>query len=369
VMEKARDLIKGCPVDKHTVSFVGERGTGKSWLLAHLRHELEKVGKLLLFSLNLADYVESAPDIAMMNVLRSFNREVLGREELPGATPADMSRMLMEKVRPLLERRPLALLVDSVYESDWRLLAALEDYLLGPLAIVPGMLIVMAGRGRPYPWRTPELRLEAEFVDLHPFSDVALTEAQLARQQKKAVPKAAEIHRLSGGNPLANYLLAAYDDPVVALNQVVEGMLETVPAERRRLVRDYLEALCVLRSFDEERIPMMLAAYYDDASYRRWSYAQARLVREEVVKWAFAHWDEEQGGYVLDGPTRRLLERYLTTAEPDRWKRLQRAAFELYERWAQAYPRTRARWQREVKYHVCQLQTAGAGQLSVAVSF
>jgi hypothetical protein len=154
----------------------------------------------------------------------------------------------------------------------------------------------------------------------------------------------------------------------MALDQVVEGMLETVPAGSRRRVRDYLEALCVLRSFDEERIPIMLGAYYDDKTYREWSYAQARSAREELVQWAFARWDAEEGGYVLDELTRELLERYLESAAPEEWTRLQYAASELYGGWVQEYPRTRDRWRQEVQYHIQQLQTLNTNHMFAAAS-
>jgi hypothetical protein len=112
----------------------------------------------------------------------------------------------------------------------------------------------------------------------------------------------------------------------------------------------------VLRAFDEERIPTMLAAYYDNEDYRDWSYAQARKVRETLVEWAFAHWDAEKGGYVLDDLTRKLIERYLETAERKIWERLQESASQLYKGWASEYKRTKDRWQDEEKYHIQQLQ-------------
>ena len=369
VMEKVRALIQGSPLDARTIIFTGERGTGKSWLLAHLQAKLCSLPGVTVFGFSLRKYDDWDPILAVADILKRLGAATGERGEVPGVTLADMSRNLVQSLRQLLSKKVLVVLADHVYESDWKLLAALEDYLLGPLAVEPGVLIVIAGRGRAYPWKTPELRLKAEFVDLEPFPDVILTTEQLERQQKRAVPRAAEIHDLSGGNPLANFLLAAHDDPAEALDQVVEGMLETVPDEHRRQVRDYLEALCVLRSFDEERIPAMLAAYYDNAAYGEWSYAQARRVREEMVKWAFARWDAERGGYVLDELTRKLLERYLKTAQQrKKWERLQQAASKLYEGWAQNYPRTSDRWQREVKYHGRQLKTIGAGRSPVAAS-
>ena len=369
VMKQVRALLQGDRPDARTIIFTGERGTGKSWLLAHLQKvKLDALSGVHTFEFNLHEYADWDPILAVADILKRLDAAIGKRNTKLGITLADMSRNLMQDVRQSLGKQVLVLLVDYVYESDWKLLAALEDYLLGPLAVEPRVLIVMAGRGRAYPWKTPELRLKARFVDLEPFPDVALTTEQLERQQKRAVPRAAKIHDLSGGNPLANYLLATYRDTGTALDKVIDGMLETVPDEHRRQVRDYLEALCVLRSFDEERIPAMLAAYYDSAAYGEWSYAQARRVREILVKWAFARWDADKGGYVLDELTRKLLGRYLKTAQHDRWEKLQRAASELYEEWERDYPRTRKRWQQEVKYHDQYLPTTPPGQLSAGAA-
>ncbi len=349
VLEKARALAAGRVVDQRVVVFTNGRGTGKTWLLHHLETRLASISDLLVYRFRLSEYPPE-PLLAITDILTDLQRVIGGREQL-GETLMDMSRNLLLDLRSRLERRALVLLVDEVHESDWQLLAALEDYLLGPLAVEPRALIVMAGRGRPYPWRTPELRLKAEFVDLKPFPDVSFTTEQLKHQREEAVARAAQIHDLSDGNPLANYLLAVHKDPAAALDQVIEGMLEPVPTERRRWVRDYLEALCVLRSFDEERIPAMLAAYYHDDSYRGMSYIQARQVREELDRWAFARWNGEAGGYILDEPTRKLVERYLQTAQPDRWRQLHDTAHQLYEEWGREYPGSRSRWQPEAQYH------------------
>jgi hypothetical protein len=373
VREKARRLASGRAVDRRTIIFTGERGTGKTWLLAHLRTELlEQFSDMTVFLIDLRDYTDWDPTLAVGDILRRFSADIDGKSKKLGTTLSDMSRNLMQGTRPILEKRPLALLVDQAYWSDWsdrKLLAALEDYLLGPLAVEPRVLIVMAGRGRAYPWKTPELRLKAQFEDLDPFDKANDTAEQLKRQQEKAVSRAKEIHEISGGNPLANYLLATEENPSKALDQVVRGMLETVPGEERQKVREYLEALCVLRAFDEERIPTMLAAYYDNEDYRDWSYAAARQVRKALVKWAFAHWSADKGGYVLDELPRELLERYLKTAKPEEWKGLQRAASELYDGWAREYERARDRWQVEEKYHIQQLQQAGAGRSFAAAAF
>jgi len=359
VMEKMDALVQGSALDKRTIVFTGERGTGKSWLLAYLRDRMKERGSITAFLLDLTDYAGGDPILAMMEILKKFADNVLGQQMVTGVTLAEMSRALMPEVRRTLETRSLALLVDSAYEADWKMLAVLEDYLLGPLAAEPNVLVVMTGRGRPYPWKTPELRLKAEFENLKPFEKLEATTEQLKRQEPKAVPKAEEIHQLSGGNPLANILLASYENPAQALDQVVEGLLEPVPDDQRGSVRQYLEALCVLRAFDEERIPAMLAAYHQNHVYRTQPYAQSRRVREAIVRWAFARWDETQGGYVMDEVIRALVEHYLKKALPQKWQALHCAAYRLYEKWAADYPQSKERWQQEMDHHAARLRDAG----------
>jgi len=284
------------------------------------------------------------------------NRATGGSDRELGVELPEMSRKLMERLKEVLAGRVLVLLLDHVHESDWDLLLKLEDYLLGPLITMPEVLIVMSGRGRLYPWKTPELRLKAEFKDLKPLPEED-TKAQVKRQVPKPRISPEGLYQLTDGNPLANYLVARYGVPE-GLNEVIEGLLEPIPSEYRQKIREYLEALCVLRAFDEERIPTMLAVYYDDDSYRNWTFAQARKVRQELTRWALARWDSEQGGYVLDKTVRKLVEEYLKVAHPDKWKALQQAASELYRKWVEEFPRTKERWREEAQYHVKFLKQA-----------
>ncbi len=358
ITQKVRALAEGRPVEKRTVVFVGERGVGKSWLLDHLQAILPRQFRdLKVLRLDLKAYVDEDPAWAVADMIQRLSIETGGPGERLGPDLATMSRRLMEHLRGILRKSILLLLMDHVHESNWNLLPLLEDYLLGPLAAEPRVLIIMTGRGRLYPWKTPELRLKADFKDLLPFQRPEETQAQLEQQAYKALPQAPEIHTLSQGNPLANYLLGTLG-VLEGLDRVVEEILEPVPADRRRQVREYLEALCVLNAFDEERIPEMLATYYRDDSYRQWTYAQARQVREELIRWAFARWNADAGGYILDPVVRRLIEEYLKKAQPEKWRALQRAAQDMYTRWAREFARTRERWQKEAAYHHRSLQPA-----------
>lgn len=355
VLDKAQRLLSGQPVSERTVTFMGERGTGKSWLLKHLRTQLSEMPGVVPCVLDLAAYERWNSLVAVTAILQDLARRL--KVKLRAGDPSQMSRRFLERVNKRLDDQVLVLLVDHVYESDWDLLDALEEYVLGPLAAEAQTLIVLAGRGRPYPFKTPELRFGAEFVDLDLFSE-SDTQAQLERQQRRSISQTSQVYFLSQGNPLANYLLALKADPEEALNEVIDEMLKSIedPGQRRK-VREYLEALSVLQVFDEARIPHMLAAYYNDPKYRDWSHAQAREVRESLVDAGFARWDAQEGGYVLDKLIRWLVERYMKNNEAPTWERLQCAAVKLYETWARTYQRTQERWRQAYEYHHQQLQS------------
>ena len=359
VRDKAEKLRRGERVDRRTLIFTGERAIGKSWLLQRLVELLYEELGFTVFRIDLKTHADKPPLIATADILLELHQLWSQNRQPGGSSLTELSRNVLEITREQLSKKPLAVCVDHVYESNWELLAALEEYVLGPLAIEPRVLIIMAGRGRPYPFKTPELRLKVEPNELQPFK-IEETLAQL-RIQKKLTPSQAEkIHQVSGGNPGANYLLAQHPkDPAQALNEVLESMLDPVAPEQRQQVREYLEALCVLNAFDEERIPPMLAAYYNDPeTYDNWKYAQARDVRELLTRWAFVRWDADRGGYILNDMPRKLLEQYLRESQPERWNSLQKRAILLYNKWVEAYPRNEKRWQEEVTYHNEQLNAA-----------
>jgi hypothetical protein len=219
-------------------------------------------------------------------------------------------------------------------------------------------MIVMTGRGPDYPWNNPELRRAgAEFHILHPFESAALTVEQLERHKLEAASEGSIIHQLSGGNPKANYLLAVHQNTATALDQTIEDMLKPVPADQRRLTRDYLEALAIPNLFDESRIPVFLTTYNSEA-YQALTLPQVREIQRTLVGAGFAYWQGEgdEYGYALYESTRNLLLNYMVAAKKALWTQLQQSAIGLYQSWAEKYPRNGERWLREVGYHQQQLQ-------------
>jgi hypothetical protein len=351
VMEAATVLARGTDGSKPAIIFQGERGIGKSWLLKHLSDELKKSVNSTVFLLDLAEYRDQNSDLAVRDVLKKLATEALEQSRIDGVSLAELSRALKQAMRPILEKQPLILLIDTVYESDWKILEGLENFLLGPLVSEPRTMIVLAGRGRPYPWKTLELRIQAQPIRLEPFPNKALTQKQLELQHGQPVSRVDQIHEISGGNPLTNYLLAACDSQTDALDEVIEGILNIIPKKQdRQVVREYLEALCVLDVIYEECILDMLAAYYNDESYRQRPYEQAKQVRHKLMDWHFIRWDSDRGGYALDESTRRLMERYLETSDRKITRRLHEAAYRLYDGWADQY-QAQTRWQPRIEYH------------------
>jgi len=362
VLDKAAAIAGGEPVRERAIVFWGYRGSGRTWLLRRLTELLEEIPGMTSAYLDLAWYTSQPIEEVIRDLFVRAAGSIWGPDsdqaslysravDIPFSTVA---AWLIRDVRDFLQERALVLLLDHVYESDWELLELLEDEILALLAVQPHVLIVMAGRGRAYPWKTPELRLYTEEHYLQPF-DEPLTEKQLKKQTPEAVARTPQIYQMSQGYPLGNYLLATRPTVAQAMQEVVDALLDGVPARER----SWLEALCVLRAFDEERIPILVAAYFDDPAIRNWPYKEVRQVRDRLLQTALLRWSEDAGGWELDQAMRPVLEKYLEQSKPDVWQRLHCAAYRLYRYWEKQYPDEQQRWQDEARYHAKRLRDAG----------
>lgn len=352
-INKFIDVIRANPkAEKRVVNIWGGRGSGKSWILHYLQETLNAKGDLRTYYLNLSDFGKRDSLISVLEIIDTFADEMglkQGEKIRFGPTPSEASRKLIEAIRSELKKKPLVLLVDHVYESNWDLLANLEEYWLGPLAVESGTFIIMAGRRREYPWKTPELRLRANSVTLEPFD-----KDQLASQLKKRDIKLQvkfDLVKNSFGNPLANFVFATKGKKE-ALEELIATSLDIAPlANNKKTAREYLEAVSVLQAFDEDRMKVMLAAYHDDESYKNWTYVQARQACNMLIESSLAHWEEARGGFVIDGDLRAFVLEYLSTQKSDVLKRLNQAALKLYEGWTKTYKQAEKQWKVEIKYH------------------
>jgi hypothetical protein len=178
----------------------------------------------------------------------------------------------------------------------------------------------------------------------------------MQKQVPKPVAKVVEVQDLGGGYPWATDLLARYlPDKRTALGQCAAAFL----ADLNGQLKKPLEALAVLRAFDEARMPFLLPSYSAEFAKQTWDYAACRQVRAQLVQSTLAYWDKNARGYVIDEPIRRVLEAGLRERDQSLWARLHCAAYRLYERWAEAYEQSREWWRKEQHHHAGCLKETG----------
>ena len=383
VLDKVRALRKGEPVRKRTTAFYGPRGSGKSWLIRELyqriRDKFEDAVHLLYLSFCADDAAgdavhlhvqpadaDASPEPTCGAVLARCC-EMVGFPLDPGLPLDELSARLVGWCQAH-RGRPLLILVDGIDELPPDFLRLLESYLLAPLVVEPNVLLVLGGRtrdprpGSGYVWKTPEIKLYADEHTLEPF-DEGWTQKQLERLKDDypvdpaAAPKVVEV---GGGYPLSNVVLAQHvtgsppDWRVQpeGLRECAEELLESVAD-----LRQYFQALCVLRAFDEDRMAPLLATWFSDDP-AKWDYQRCRRIREDMVATRLVRWRGGQG-YVMDEAVRTVLENALREAESERWRVLHQAACDLYTCWVEQYPTARERWQPEAEYHQGRLQGEG----------
>ena len=351
--DNERDLIKAriealrqdhaASDTKRVVVFTGERGTGKSWLLKKIESEVKKLPDTIVFFIDLD--VRKSMAIMCAEIYECLQSTALHREAKTEARKACGELIKYLRARDAPERL-FVILIDHVFES-WDQLGMLEDFLLTKLVKHFGVLVVMAGRGQLYPWKTEVLRFQQEFYPLKSFDRQSVQQQLQRLEQKQKIPAPASpdpVFQLSKGNPWVNYLVAKnMARPIEALDMALNDMIPS-PDERRSI-----EALCVLRVFDEERIPPLVVAY--DPSKGTLDFDEIEIILDGLAKSGFAKWDDETGGYILDKDIRRLAELYLCHSDKNKWEALHRAASKLYEQWQKKWPDSNDDWQDEVEYH------------------
>ncbi len=380
VLNKVQGVLRsqpGYPERKRIIVFWGYRGAGKTWLLRRLAEtELPRNPDTCSVYINLERFAgksrESAIQEIIDDIVEAAKRHWKGKPgdaipRPPSPVPLDwLTEYLQGAVTRSLASHVLVLLVDFVYEADPELLELLEKHVLGPLVANPSAVIVMAGRGQARPFKDPTLRLQVEDYELKPFDNAEYTQAQLQKQREGAVPYAKEIHEATLGYPLANVVIPYPLDRATPaeMKEMIDVLLEPIRNSDGSwpIERTYLEALCVLRTFDEERIPVLLNAYDADLAPRGgWTCAKVSEVLRALVKTSLVRWNsEESGWWIVDQAIRHLLEEYLRVVDVERWKCCHEKAIALYKDWVARYSEETPRWKAEMQHHESRLRRATA---------
>ena len=354
VRNRLEALLERRTVEQRTFIFTGQHGIGKSWFLLHLHHELARIRDVKVLHLDLATYLgDLSPQAALLQICAEISNELLSGGSMPHTGPDAAAGFLVNAIkRSLNPQQVLVILLDTVFEAPGDLLGTLENYLLAPLAIERNVLMVLAGRGREYPWKTPELRLHAEFHKLELF-DEAATAQQLRQYVPNSFSRAGEIFHISRGNPKTTLLLAVNGNSIAVLNQVIEEMLPLVAQDERILMHEYLEALSIPRGFDQGHLPHLLNVYY--ATQTVYPRRDLRLILDRLLEPGLIYWNTELLTYTLHEAMRNLLLHYLYRAKPELWHKLHECCIALYQCWVVARSPGWQQWQKELEYHQLEL--------------
>jgi len=368
ILTKARQLCRGEKVEQRVTVFSGEAALGKTWLLCYIERELQSgpcPERMKTYRLAPPDrsHIENDFDATreVKKILEEFAQAVLG-EAVQEISLPELSRRVMDLTKKMLESFYLVLFVDAVFEADWNFLELFEEHFLGPLAINPNVLIVLSGRGRKFPWATPELRFRADFHDLQPFT-LEDTKAQIERLDRPALAASDSvdvIQEISQGVPGTTHWLIQdenflNDQNPQMLDTILNHLLESVAEENRAKIRRYIEALCVLRAFDDDRVSRLVQVYEqtvgDSPDNLALSHAASVNIQKTLVHESLAQYQNTQGAYMLDKYIAKLAEEYLKRKNPALWRHLHTTAMKIYDEWIVKYERTKERWIAEKSYH------------------
>jgi len=413
---------------KRVLVFRGERGIGKSWLLQHLHTLAQDRASVASFlvqfkpeqdepqpridastsddacivycALNTFESSSAEPVLAYAEQFEQLLARLFGYlrqkglidSELPSGSVDELSLGLVLMLKSGLDTEGsiLVLLVDSVFEADWKFVKWLEDYLLAPLLALDRVAIVLSGRGRPYPWIHSLLRHPAmpDALSRWDDSDGNSTESaalrdehlgwlvQLIRTQVTENPfwrthagasgnalgltqeqerRLEEIWRIGQGHQLLTVRLASSEQTdkwttLKILNDYIEEeLLQFLPTVRRPELRRYLEAICVLRHFGEAEAERMVRVYFEiiQQPTTRMSAKEilAYLMRTYLVRW------DHNTQYFVDDTIRIAISGWLRLAKRKTWRKLHTEAKLMYEEWAHDYPSFAKTYQASAQVH------------------
>lgn len=338
-------LDKQHPIQNRTLIISGEQGTGKSWLCRHLhRTVFAKNPNVRSFLIAFDAIAEDAVAQELLLTKQSLNRPhesivndiVMWLSEKLNASrrytnPDDATKSIVEVISKY--SGAVVFVWDAIFEQNWDLLELLETYLLASLAHTPNVLQVMTGRGKLYPWDSPQLRVHARYCQLRNF-DVTQTQQQIEKLGHPCTfDRLQSLQDQSLGNPLINLLLV---DKNINSEQLLDEILKPVDVP----IRDYLRALAVLEDgFREDEVRTLLRAMADSteekAEISRWNLAQVRKIRDQLIATRLVRWDD--GHYIIDSGVRAIIVGILQKKDRNRYETLLRAAHEMYQDWADKY--------------------------------
>lgn len=346
----------------------GDRGAGKTWLSLHLHRTIfkreVKGARSWVFSLwspgedyrpqgktpQENEYFAQGKEQIKINDFLAIIIKSLSIELPPNPALVEKVDLIRRYIQQHADER-FVLILDSAYESDWSLLDELEQHFLGNLLTLDNFFIIVTGRGRPYPWKIPQL-IEAVHFGLGKFS-VEQMQKQLEKFGLSASLGVNQIYAIGAGWPLFTEHLARAKDKAQALDTAEIILFAVVPLLEREKIRRYFEALCVLDGFGEKEAAVLVGIYEKNAAQ------DGRDICKKMNDTRLVSW--KNGRYEMNEPVKNILQQYMPLKDKTTWILLHCAAYQHFEKQANddKMKRFRPFFEGQMKNHKEALAAAG----------
>lgn len=340
--EKELDLVKEVlnnPYRGRMILVEGERGLGKTWLALHLHRTIlqnhARVKSLLIlmsppkgFNPQAGEYcVSFSEDKTISEELQSLLKWMAESLEV-NLPPAPVLEEISDRILQHIQQHEFSrywLLLDSVYECRWEFVDAFETAFLMRFMALPNTFLWASGRGKPYPWKTPEAQ-RAILGSLAVFNEESLRHQleKMGVAEKDIEKRLQWVKKMGKGIPLLTQILVEAKTKEEALANAVGALLEIIPQEKRENLKMDLERLSVLDGFREEEMEFIL-----NCEREKISLSKVRQIRDDLLNFSLIRW--KNGQYVLDQPLQGVLQEYLKACKPDEWKRLNECMIDYYQ--------------------------------------
>jgi len=369
-----------------TLHLLGERGSGKSWLMQYLHHIKLKDSYPIYIDFNLKTINVKEDDLcvsrlsklellekkrefyfgqdedneqALLNLMKHFANE-LDVIYFSDSTLADLSQRLRDGIERKWKKENIVIvfLLDDIYTCSESLLDLIETHLLKPLLQLP-VLILLSGRGSPFDWISAELRLYAKTLHLQAFDKNTMREQIERYFQYLGLNEEDytdilndhldEIYQVSAGYPYASLHLAIQLQEGISISKMLDQLIDCLfgfihdPTEKESVI-SYVEALSVLNPWEVE----------DEISKDRWGFrinairkflnaynkcsdnyveeidgSEAMDIFQSLTTWRIVRWESEVG-YYIDQALRFPVVARLKEKKPNLWRCLHEYAHDYF---------------------------------------